>query len=324
MTHPLLVGVKALTLKYYLAAQLCADDWGVFPAKPGWLVSRVFPFQPPRQERVQSAFDELLLAGVLHEFVGPDGQRYFQDLLWDGLQGKPPSKRSERMFPKPPDKVLDLKVGGRQKGRNCAEPNSMLGQGESVMERDIVKPDPLRSKGKGGCGGEGESAAPSPLPPFSAKPPSEIPSSPAEKMLWARWLAARMFRSVSDVYSRMGVRAPKKFREAESNPTSTAATRLKKDWTNQMRLMISQDDLSPAEILDMFTWAHNDDFWFKNILSPRKLRKQMNNGTLSIQRASRGRGNSTTPERASSGGRGQKTAEQMAAEKFGDSWRARR
>jgi len=51
-------------------------------------------------------------------------------------------------------------------------------------------------------------------------------------------------------------------------------------WANTVRLMKERDGHSHKEILDLFRWANNDDFWRKNILSPTTLRKQWDKLTI--------------------------------------------
>lgn len=55
-----------------------------------------------------------------------------------------------------------------------------------------------------------------------------------------------------------------------------------KTWANDIRLMREQDKRTLKEILDLFRFANNDNFWQRNILSPAKLRKQWD--TLTIQK----------------------------------------
>ncbi len=45
-------------------------------------------------------------------------------------------------------------------------------------------------------------------------------------------------------------------------------------WANTIRLMNKSDKHSHSEICHVFNWANKDSFWYKNILSPEKLRKQ--------------------------------------------------
>lgn len=45
-------------------------------------------------------------------------------------------------------------------------------------------------------------------------------------------------------------------------------------WANTARLMIERDKLTIEEIKDVITWASQDDFWYKNILSMDKLREK--------------------------------------------------
>lgn len=47
-----------------------------------------------------------------------------------------------------------------------------------------------------------------------------------------------------------------------------------KQWSDVVRLMIEQDDRTLEQIKFLIIWAQQDDFWFKNILSMSKLRKQ--------------------------------------------------
>lgn len=45
-------------------------------------------------------------------------------------------------------------------------------------------------------------------------------------------------------------------------------------WSKQFDLMIRVDKRDVQEIKDLINWSQNDSFWYKNILSPQKLRKQ--------------------------------------------------
>lgn len=45
-------------------------------------------------------------------------------------------------------------------------------------------------------------------------------------------------------------------------------------WSKQFDLMIRVDKREVQEIKDLINWSQNDSFWYKNILSPQKLRKQ--------------------------------------------------
>jgi hypothetical protein len=47
-------------------------------------------------------------------------------------------------------------------------------------------------------------------------------------------------------------------------------------WANTIRLIRERDGKSDSDIREMFSWANGDSFWFRNILSPDKLRKQWN------------------------------------------------
>ncbi|MBU5308521.1 hypothetical protein KQI18_12110 [Clostridioides mangenotii] len=45
-------------------------------------------------------------------------------------------------------------------------------------------------------------------------------------------------------------------------------------WSKQFDLMIRVDKREVQEIKNLIKWSQNDSFWYKNILSPQKLRKQ--------------------------------------------------
>lgn len=45
-------------------------------------------------------------------------------------------------------------------------------------------------------------------------------------------------------------------------------------WANDIRLMMQQDDRTFEEIEDAINWSQANDFWYKNIRSAGKLRKQ--------------------------------------------------
>jgi len=45
-------------------------------------------------------------------------------------------------------------------------------------------------------------------------------------------------------------------------------------WGKELSLMILRDKREPGRIREVISWTQADSFWFKNILSPGKLRKQ--------------------------------------------------
>lgn len=45
-------------------------------------------------------------------------------------------------------------------------------------------------------------------------------------------------------------------------------------WANDIRLMIERDNRTEAEISDAIKWSQSDSFWYQNIRSTSKLRKQ--------------------------------------------------
>ena len=45
-------------------------------------------------------------------------------------------------------------------------------------------------------------------------------------------------------------------------------------WANEFRLMRERDGRTDNHIKYMINWCQKDSFWYKNILSPDKLRKQ--------------------------------------------------
>ena len=51
-------------------------------------------------------------------------------------------------------------------------------------------------------------------------------------------------------------------------------------WANVIRLTIQEDGRSLDAIKELFTWANQDHFWKKNILSPDSLRKQWDRLTI--------------------------------------------
>lgn len=55
------------------------------------------------------------------------------------------------------------------------------------------------------------------------------------------------------------------------------------DWANDIRLMRSLDGRSHEQIWHLFCWANKDSFWYKNILSPRKLREKFDDLTIKSQ-----------------------------------------
>ncbi len=51
-----------------------------------------------------------------------------------------------------------------------------------------------------------------------------------------------------------------------------------KEWANVFRIMEEKKEATISEIQELITWIYKDDFWYKNILSAEKFRKQF--GTL--------------------------------------------
>ncbi|HFZ7837837.1 TPA: replication protein, partial [Salmonella enterica subsp. enterica serovar Virchow] len=51
-------------------------------------------------------------------------------------------------------------------------------------------------------------------------------------------------------------------------------------WANDIRLMRELDGRTHKEICELFRWACKDSFWYKNILSPAKLRAKWDTLTL--------------------------------------------
>jgi len=47
-----------------------------------------------------------------------------------------------------------------------------------------------------------------------------------------------------------------------------------KVWSRDMGLLLSKDGREPAEVEAVIQWCQSDRFWYKNILSPKKLREQ--------------------------------------------------
>lgn len=58
----------------------------------------------------------------------------------------------------------------------------------------------------------------------------------------------------------------------ELNPTAKPPNM--KKWAESVRLMRERDNRTHREIIELFTWANNDQFWKTNILSPQKLREK--------------------------------------------------
>jgi len=60
-------------------------------------------------------------------------------------------------------------------------------------------------------------------------------------------------------------------------------------WANVIRLMREQDGRTHDQIMDLWMWAGQDDFWCSNILSARKLRKHFDRLTMQRRRANNGK-----------------------------------
>jgi hypothetical protein len=55
-------------------------------------------------------------------------------------------------------------------------------------------------------------------------------------------------------------------------------------WSDDVRKMRELDGRTHKEICELFRWAHNDDFWCANILSPQKLRAKWDQLTMKRSR----------------------------------------
>lgn len=55
-------------------------------------------------------------------------------------------------------------------------------------------------------------------------------------------------------------------------------------WTNEFRLMVEKDKRTEAEINEVFDFLKTDSFWFGNIQSPEKLRKQFERLQIEIRK----------------------------------------
>jgi len=65
-------------------------------------------------------------------------------------------------------------------------------------------------------------------------------------------------------------------------PTILAKAKVK-DWSNEVRLMINQDERTEAEIIEVLEFLKSDSFWCKNIESTAKLRKRFERLQLEIK-----------------------------------------
>jgi hypothetical protein len=82
--------------------QCFCDDGGVHPAKPRTLKAEVFPMDDFSAAQVAEWVAELLQAGLLGEFTGPDGESYWFVRDWFTLQKiEKPSLR----YPQPPEQI---------------------------------------------------------------------------------------------------------------------------------------------------------------------------------------------------------------------------
>ena len=59
-------------------------------------------------------------------------------------------------------------------------------------------------------------------------------------------------------------------------------------WSDHIRLMIERDNRKPEKIRGMIEWAQNNEFWFSNILSTRKLREKYDQMNIQAARDTKG------------------------------------
>jgi len=63
------------------------------------------------------------------------------------------------------------------------------------------------------------------------------------------------------------------FNKMQENNPNTRTPNLDQ-WANDFRLLRERDQRENEEIQDLIIWSQNHDFWYTNILSPKKLRQQ--------------------------------------------------
>ncbi|PPE61916.1 hypothetical protein F157LOC_00750 [Pectobacterium brasiliense] len=80
--------------------------------------------------------------------------------------------------------------------------------------------------------------------------------------------AGWVFSRIQELHKKLGATAPKQ-------PNWT-------DWANEIRLMVDIDGRTHREICELFKQANQDQFWQKNVLSPRKLREKWDELTLKL------------------------------------------
>jgi len=105
------------------------------------------------------------------------------------------------------------------------------------------------------------------LIPNELVPSKELVSQVAEATIDDRPDITEVIRYLSQSLDELGVK---------HEPT--------KEWRNVIRLMIDRDGITPEQIVGAIRWAHADDFWRGNILSPRSLRKHFSQMRLHAQR----------------------------------------
>jgi len=84
----------------------------------------------------------------------------------------------------------------------------------------------------------------------------------------------------SENHSELAVLLESKIKERIPKHTFTGKDYLEK-WATVFRLMEEKEEATCEEIKELINWVSKDDFWYKNVLSAEKLRKQF--GRLSVE-----------------------------------------
>ena len=79
--------------------------------------------------------------------------------------------------------------------------------------------------------------------------------------------------SCSEKHSELAVLLEAKIKERMPRHRFTGKQHLEK-WANEFRLMEEKEEATPEEIEKLVIWVSKNDFWYKNIRSAEKLRKQ--------------------------------------------------
>ena len=99
------------------------------------------------------------------------------------------------------------------------------------------------------------------------------PGVPTENSRTSKVNKSKVKKKCSEKHSELAILLESKIKERLPKHKFVGKDYLEK-WANVFRLMEEKEEATHEEIKELIIWISKDDFWYKNVLSAEKLRKQ--------------------------------------------------